>query len=80
MRETHLVLIGMGIYSIFLKSDLEMGIKNCKWFITFDLIFPKPRILDSKEIIRCRQRLLINVLLLALFIIAKWLKYECPMQ
>ena len=68
-KDSHLLLIGMGIDSVFSKSNLKMSIKNCKWFVTFDLIITTPRILDSKEIIRCRSRLLVNVLILTLFII-----------
>ena len=68
-KYSHLLLIGMGIDSVFSKSNLKMSIKNCKWFVTFDLIITTPRILDSKEIIRCRSRLLVNVLILTLFII-----------
>ena len=68
-KVSHLLLIGMGIDSVFFKSSLKISIKNCKWFVTFDLIITIPRILDSKEIIRCRPRLLVNVLILTLFII-----------
>ena len=68
-KDSHLLLIGMGIDSVFFKSNLKMTIKNCKWFVPFDLIITTPRILDSKEIIRCRSRLLVNVLILTLVII-----------